>query len=486
MGGNKFSFQIKQSMIKRTVGIRSGMGYFYPIILLCLFTVITACEDNRLIDIAEDKVYFLHAGLHEHEVINHDDASCEVVLVKSGIGQQTGAVRLLVDEGVLQNFNSENSTEYLPLPSEMYTIAISDLDIGKEDYRSRFRIDMNAPAIRELQQETDQTYVIPLQAQVVNGNITESEPGQLESLLIPRIIEPYLALADTGLVSGNTVLNFDSPDEVDLFSVVEVNFPNDKNIEFGVEIDPVLVQEYNDRNGTSYEILNPESYEIVENSLTLNNFENEHPFGITLYKSGFVDDNEQYKFGDYLIPIRLVSKGDVAINPDWQTQLLQVSFQPNRLDRSNWEITEWNSCICEEPQYDGLERVPENLLDGDPETFWGSKWDEPRPFPYHFVFDMKSNHKVFLLDLIKPWSTSWRGNLKSGYFEISEDGDNWTRLGDWEMEENAIRQHTYQVNPQSGRYIKLVIEEAFTYFDPETGVEGGANVDLAEFVVWGE
>src|SRR5690606_33266459 len=99
---------------------------------------------------------------------------------------------------------------------------------------------------------------------------------------------------------------------------------------------------------------------------------------------------------------------------------------------------------------------------------------------------MKSNHKVFLLELIKPWSTSWRVHLRSGYFELSEDGDNWSRLGDWEMEENAIRQHTYQVNRQSGRYLKLVIEEAFTYFDTETGVEGGANVDLAEFVVWGE
>src|SRR5690606_25975872 len=132
-------------------------------------------------------------------------------------------------------------------------------------------------------------------------------------------------------------------------------------------------------------------------------------------------------------------------DPIRRTQLLQVSFRPNLLDRSGWEITEWNSCICEEPQYESLARVPENLLDGDPDTFWGSKWDEPKPFPYHFVFDMKSTHKIYQLELIKPASDAWRGNIKSGFFEISDDGDSWTRVGEWDIEDNGPRGHIFQI-----------------------------------------
>lgn len=66
-----------------------------------------------------------------------------------------------------------------------------------------------------------------------------------------------------------------------------------------------------------------------------------------------------------------------------------VALNPRVLDRASWEIIDWNSCICEEPQHVSLNRVPENMLDGNVGTFWGSKWDAPKPLPYYFIFDMK-------------------------------------------------------------------------------------------------
>lgn len=456
-----------------------------PVAWVAVAILVFGCEDNRLNDIVDDQIYFLNSGLSHKQVFNLENATMDVVLIKSGIGKQSGAVTISVNESLVDAYNLENSTEFLPLPADLYSISNSRQDLGTDDYRVTFTISINGAGIQNIQEQTGLTYVIPLQAQVASGDLAASEPEKLESLIVPQVIHPYLSFTDTGLVSGRTIVNFDSPDIMELFSSVEVNFPNNQDIPFDIEIDPELVREYNERNGTSFKVLHDGAFSIDQSTLTLKEFENSHGFGFQIQKDGFIGGGEQYNFGNFLIPIRLISKGDIPADPTRQTQLLQVSFQPNQLDRSSWEIADWNSCICEEPQYEALERVPENILDGDSDTYWGSKWDEPKPFPYYIVVDMKSAHEVFQIELIKPTSDSWRGNMKSGYFEISDDGENWTRLGEWIMEENAPRSHLYSMVPQSGQYLKIVIEDAFNYFNAELGFDSGANVDLAEMVVWG-
>lgn len=456
------------------------------LVLLSFTILFTGCEDNRLNDIVDDKVYLLEHGLNEQQVFNMQDYTYHLTVMKSGVGQQSGTLKLVTDENILTTYNEENGTEYQLLPSEYYEITTQDLALGKKDYRLSFEISMNAESIKEHQAQNEEQFVIPFRAQVVSGSFKEGEPKEMESLLLPSVIDPYLALVDTGLVTGTIGIDFDSPDETLIFPEVEVNFPNRWDIDFEVEVDPSLVHEYNERNGTNYTVLNPAAFKIDEETLTLQSFDEDHAFKISVLKKGFIDGNGDFLFGDYIIPIRITSSSKFSIDPEKRVQLIPVSFRPNKLDRTEWVITDWNSCICEEPQYEGLGRIPETLLDGDADTFWGSKWDEPRPFPHYFVFDMQTSHKVYQFDLIKPLSASWRGNIKSGYFEISDDGESWTKIGSWEMVENATREHNYKVTPTTGRYIKLVIDEAFTYFDPEIGAESGANVDLAEFVVWGE
>ncbi len=473
----------KIAQIQRTM---DRIRVFFMLLFLGFTTLFFSCEDNRRVDIVEDKVYLLESGFNEQEMLNMDSYIHHVMVIKSGIGTQSGTVKLVVDENIVDSYNEEHGTQYQVVPSNLYEISTSDIVFNKQDYRVPFEVRMNAPAIRELQKENSEEYVIPIRAEVVSGNITKGEPEQMESLVLPHVIDPYLSFTDTGLVSGNTIVDFESPDETLIFSEVEVNFVNQWNIDFEVEVDPALVVEYNERNGTNYTSLHPEAFQIDEETLSLKAIDNDHAFKISISKQGFIDGNGNYLFGDYLIPVVLTSTDKFGVDPERRTQLIPVTFRPNRLDRSKWEIIDWNSCICEEPQYEGLGRVPENLLDGDGDTYWGSKWDEPKPFPYYFVFDMKTSHTVYQMDLHKPLSASWRGNVKSGYFEISNDGETWTRIGSWEMLENAPREHAYQVGPASGRYIKLVIEEAFTYVDQEIGPESGANVDLAEFVVWGE
>lgn len=162
-----------------------------------------------------------------------------------------------------------------------------------------------------------------------------------------------------------------------------------------------------------------------------------------------------------------------------------VASNPGILDRSDWEIVEWNSCICEEPQYAGLNRTPEKMLDGNAGTFWGSKWDAPKPLPYYFIFDMKSEHQVYSISITKPNDT-WRGNLKNGYVEFSTDNVTWTKISDWSIESNVPRNHSFIQDGSSARYIRFVITDVFTYSRPDQGPSGGAQCDIAEFNVLGE
>lgn len=173
-------------------------------------------------------------------------------------------------------------------------------------------------------------------------------------------------------------------------------------------------------------------------------------------------------------------------NPSVKSEItVIVALNPVILDRTNWEIVEWNSCICEEPQYVSLNRIPANVLDGKVTTFWGSKWDAPKPLPYYFIFDMKREYKIYKISITKPNDT-WRGNLKNGHFEISSDNVTWTKLSDWSASSNTPRELTFTQDGSSARYIKLVITNAFEYHNQAIGAASGARMDIAEFNVLGE
>ncbi len=167
-------------------------------------------------------------------------------------------------------------------------------------------------------------------------------------------------------------------------------------------------------------------------------------------------------------------------NPSVNAEIaIIVALNPGILDRTDWEIIDWNSCICEEPQYVSLNRIPENMLDGNVATFWGSKWDEPKPLPYYFIFDMKKEYKIYRISFTKP-NDDWRGNLKNGYFEISADNVTWTKLSDWSVSSNAPREHSFTQDGSSARYLRFVISDVFAYY------KSGAQCDIAEFNVFGE
>lgn len=463
---------------------RKNMKWIYGLIGIMLMVV--GCEDNRMADMVDDKIYLLDAGISTMNVIKWPDTPFELIAIKSGIGKQSGMVRLVADQNVLDDYNEDNGTNFRMIPDEYFTIVESEKTVASSDYRISFEIDIDVEKIEELENSSDEKFVLSFRLSVISGELQAGNDEEMVVIMEPNFVDPYISFSRSGLLSGNTVIDFDSPDEIVLFSGVELNFTNKWDIDFGLTSDASLVEQYNQQHGTSYKLLDSDGYRIDEESLTIRDFEIEHAYKIVVDKKSFEGSDGNYKFGDYLIPLKLTSVSRGNIHPEYNYQMIPVSFRANQLDRSNWEIVEWNSCICDEPQYDGLERVPENILDGDNDSFWGSTWDEPVPMPYYIIMDMKFDQAIYQIDLIKPETDSWRGNLKSGHFEISDDGETWRKFAEWEMNDDRTRKHTFMVSPVKGRYVKWVVNEAFTYSDAGSHPGEGAQVDLAEFVVWGE
>lgn len=234
-----------------------------------------------------------------------------------------------------------------------------------------------------------------------------------------------------------------------------------------IQVEGGLVLTLNKKESVTPVIL-PSDYAVRDSSLVWKSSDE----SIVKVKDGEIDP---VGIGSAIVTVSLNS------NPSINAEIpIIVGLNPHVLDRTNWEIIDWNSCISEEPQYVGLNRIPEKMLDGNTTTFWGSKWDDPKPLPYYFIFDMKSAYKIYKISFTKPTNDAWRGNVKNGCFEISNDNVTWTKLSDWSVSSNTPRTHTFTQDGSSARYIKFVISD---FFVP---TKNGAQCDIAEFNVLGE
>ncbi|MDR1097721.1 MAG: DUF1735 domain-containing protein [Tannerella sp.] len=458
----------------------------YKILLwpVSLFVLFSACEDARMDFMVDDTLYLLNPGFQETETFNWGDYSHHLYVIKSGRGQQGTQVEIRVNGSVLTEYNGENSASCKLLPENCYTIPSNRLSFGREDYRASVPVDFNVQAIAALQAQTGDSYALPVELFVLNGSVEGAERERMTALLSPVVKEPYLEMDNPGLFLPRLALSVNSYDEQIVYSKVHTNYFNQWDLSYTLEIDPGILNAYNASNAEKYELLPDGAFEIDPSTWKIPAKRNDQYIRIKINKKNLVLDNGNYLFGNYAIPVRLASVSMHGIHPERSTMLYPVIFQPGELDRTGWEIPEWNSCISEEPQYESLNRILENMLDGNAATYWGSKWDEPKPFPYYFVFDMKEAYTLFRIGITKP-NDAWRGNLKAGYIEVSLDRESWTKIYDWSIESNAPREHIFNIPASRAQYIRFVITEAFSYSNPETGAESGAQCDIAELKVWG-
>ncbi len=453
----------------------------YIIVVLAVVALLQSCEDNRLDNIPNDKIYLINPGLQQAQIYNFGTYEYNLPIYKSGLGTEEASLEFLIDPTLLSAYNETNSTNYQLLPENCYTLVNNAINISINDVSDKAKIVFNTTEILKIQENGD-LFLLPLKIKIMNN--IELKAANENVLLVPEVIEPYIAFAVPGFPSSPLSISVDDPDEFNVSTKILTNYKNIWDLNFTVDQDPEALSDYNSANGSSFIPLPTNAFNLHPDEDVLAGGISSRDISITLIKKNLINNEGINMFGEYIIPLRIKTVSKYGVDPVNGLQFFHVSYMPDLLSRTEWKVIEWNSCISEEPDYDWLGRTPDKTLDDDLSTFWGSKWDNPKPLPYFFVIDMKSTKNIFRVGFTKP-NDDWRGNMKSGYFEISNDLIQWSKLTDWNLANNDSRSLVFDVAAKKGRYLRLVITEAFDYADNSVGAESGAQMDLAEIYAWG-
>lgn len=454
--------------------MRNNISRLLAVIFIGL---ISSCQDDRNNDMVNDQIGLLNPEHTVADIYMGDDTPYNLYVIKSGKGLQEADVAISVDESVLTDYNTNKGTSYQILPGNCYSILQQSLNFNGSDYRKAFEIKWNMDQLSTLQETTK--YALPVQLKI-NNNSIQLSPERTSTIIMPQIIKPYLAFETPGLYSPTFMPTINDLEERELYVKVATNYNNRTDLTYQIEFDPQLITDYNKKNGTSYKMFPEGTCTLEKTTLTIPKNLNEAYFKVVFHKKGLMPDKETYLFGEYIAPIRITTASKYAISPEGDSFLYPISFQPDKIDKKAWKVLDFNSCINEEPQYAAMAWQPEKMLDNDLATFWGSKWDAPKPFPYYFIFDMAKEYSLFRLGYDNPTgANAWRGNAKAGFIEVSTDNKTYKKIIDWEAPNTAARNIIFDIPTTKARYIRFVITSAFT------PAGEGARINIAEFNAWG-
>ncbi|WP_192579122.1 DUF1735 domain-containing protein [Dyadobacter aurulentus] len=285
-------------------------------LLICLPAIVgSGCEDRRLNNMVEDKVYLNDSGENLQNIFKWENFTYQLQAIKSGVGQQGGEVALHVDEALLAQFGDK----YTLLPAELYKIKTPQVSFGEQDYSVPFEIEFNAAGIETLQAATELVYAVPVR--ISSNTIKPAGENQLYSLVIPQVLDPYIQFKTPGLAPGTAAISTaNSPAETRFYAFLQTNYHNKTDLQYKVEVSEAALKAYNLANETTHKLLPAAGYRIDETTFTIANLNNEQALSYYLIK-GKVPN------GDYMLPLEITTVSKYGIDPSRSTILIPVSIQ---------------------------------------------------------------------------------------------------------------------------------------------------------------
>lgn len=447
----------------------------------------SACHNDLDMYMVDDTVGLLKSGLVDAQVYTGVDNPTKVFAIKAGKGRQTAEVSIAVDPSVLTEYN-ELSTTVTPLkqiPADCYTISVSQLTLTNDDYRMPFEISWKQDRLAEALAD-DPSMVLPLRMTVTStGDVDED---RLTILIHPVLETPLVGFARSGLVKGSVNATRSGVAEQKVFFDIDANFIAQQDINYTLEIDNSLIDQYNADNNTNYRPF-PEGSIKLNLEGKINEYLSSSKFDLIFVRTELVPDNAPSNFGNFMLPIRLKSLSSSNIDPDNDVILYTVSVEAMKVDKAKWSVVECNSDINNDPDATDAEKAnngPDALIDGTTSKWWRSIYRTQQDLPYYAVIDLGRLTAVAKVGFEIPASSNKRyANSKAGYVEVSRDGENWVNIGTWTSPSAATQSVEFNVTPTTARYMKFVIEEVFK--SAASGAIKNTNATaIGELHVWGE
>lgn len=423
--------------------------------------LLTGCDiSNRDNNLSEPLVYFINDGETTLELYNTgEDYMYTMPIFKSGLIEKEANIELQVDENLIEQYNQENNTSSELLPAEYYQIVNSKQTMGASQQKGNMQVIFKTSLLSE--NPNRDNYILPL-------SLNSKGEVQINPNKGSVILSPVVKPATFGFTCANTlqeVIPTTASGKIEIALPIEVPFPNKWDIDFTASIDQTLLDEWNEENGLEYVQPVNGSFELIgEQKLVA---------GKNTQTLKLVLDKEKLGYGWFAIPIRLSNPSKFEIKKEQSTCVVTVLNRMEQIPHTQWSVESYTS-------YQGSEK-PGNMIDNNDNTRWHVKYNNSgvgtMGLPQTFVFKLNAPYAISEFEILRR-SDAYNTDLKGGYFEISEDGTNWTKAATFNFgtEKRLGYVSFYCPVVVTGKYIKMVITDS----------NRGSNVSVHELRAYGQ
>ena len=434
----------------------------------CLITL-GACEgskydlENQIPEKFHKILYLSISGKQDLTLYNTDeDNTYSFSLIKAGSDPTLSAkadITVMTQEEVDEQYSDLEGINYQVISPSAYSLDKSLLEFSAEDSYKLVNLSLKPREVMAaIASNPNAIWVLPLYVSSENDSINATK-NQL-FLQLKEVITPTIGFKDSyvnmkaytyGLVSKISE---------------KVPFKLDTNNKWDIEcefvVDNEYITQYNNTNGTVFQILPENSYSFAS-SMPLPNGTTETTLLVEVKGS-------QLQPGDYMLPIRIKNVSQFEISSTNAIYPMAIRIMGEQLDRTEWTAEANTEELVGEVQNNS--GPVECLLDGNLQTFWHSQWQNgSHALPHEVIIDVQKECTFTQFALVQREGSNY---VKAGNFQVSSDKAHWETVGDFSMKQESGAQ-VFGVTPTKGRYFKILITESYN----------GNNSALAEVYAYG-
>ena len=412
------------------------------ILSACLALSISSCENSFDINShAEGVLAFAQEGfntLQSYDV--GEEYVVDLWIQQGGLNLSASTIEISVDESLVDSINKSDGTSYKLLPADCYKLPEEVIHTSDKERLMKKTLTYNPTKIKELSGYNHVQYILPIRAKS-SGMPFIAERSTM--LLGFNVSEPIVTIMNPGV----EVINPSNVSELGIS--IGVPFTNKWEITCQLANNQSVIDDYNRVNNTYFSMLPADSYTSPDTPVL---------------KAGISQVTATYKLkqnllpGNYMLPVQISSISSTAtIKVDKESYTAYcIIKEGEKLSKSNWKIV---SATTEEPTGEGSNNgKAKHMIDDNSETFWHTKWSGGSdPLPYEIVIDMIQKVKIAQIELL-PRGRGSNNPLKVVRFEASENGQNWTPIGQFGFT-NQDAPLKYYVKSATARYIKLIVPD---------------------------
>lgn len=338
--------------------------------LIACMSLLSSCNDNELDIFPEgyDKIVMLKQNGIINVKLNTTmkSYSDSLLILCGGAHPDAGStisLRVMNKDEVSETWGYEKNTVEI-LPATAYKLATADDMVIPEGSAYKYiRLVYNPNAIFDIiNQNPDVKWVLPL---VVESNNATVNKDKNKVMLCFQVFKPSVEWTWSEDINAEIVYK---TLDLELGAKVANTQENTNNFTCTVTAENIdqQVKHYNDSCGTNYKPIPVQSFTISDMTFTAG--EVKTTAKLTLSRKGLQADEK------YLLPITIGKPSLDGMIVDKKVHYVVVTnpkVVTREIDRSNWKI---KFCNCQEPWNGTFTALA--MIDGNPETSWGSHWSQ--------------------------------------------------------------------------------------------------------------